>query len=597
MHRWICCLSMAFAIVLSAHVSAVIAAEADDAFVKLYTEMWEFALNEDPLFATSVGDHRANDELPAVSLADSERRNAQDRAFQKQLAAIDRAALSPTNQVNYNILARQLREDIAEYEFLSHLTPISNRSGFHIEFPELRRDVPLVTVQDFENYIARLRVFDSYAAGYIELLRAGIAAERTLPAVILRGYEPTIESHIVDDPTRSLLYEPLVDLPATVPESEHERLRNAAQDAIRDGVVAGYRRFRDFMRDEYVPSARGSIGASALPDGRDFYRHRVKKFTTLDITPEEVHQTGLAEVARIRGEMQEIMRQVEFDGNFSAFVEYLRTEPKFYAETPEGLMKEAAVILKRIDGKLPELFGRLPRMPYGLREIPAYIAPRTTSAYYQPPAGDGTRAGFYNLNTFNLKSRPLYALESLSLHEAVPGHHLQIALQQELEDLPNFRRFGGATAFVEGWALYAERLGLECGFYTDPYSDFGRLSMEMWRACRLVVDTGMHYLGWTREQAIEFMAANSAESMHNIEAEIDRYIGWPGQALAYKIGELKIRELRARAEAELGEQFDVRAFHDAVLGGGSVPLDVLQQQIEAWIAEGKGSVASGIDQQ
>jgi uncharacterized protein (DUF885 family) len=596
MHRWFCCLGVAIAAVLSAHANAAVADEADDAFVKLYTDMWEYALNEDPLFATSVGDHRANDKLPLVSLADSARRNAQDRTFQQRLEAIDRNALSPTNQVNYDILARQLREDIAEFQFQSHLTPISNRSGFHIEFPELRRDVPLVTVRDFESYIARLRAFDAYAAGYIELLRAGIAAERTLPAVILRGYEPTIETHIVDDPKRSLLYEPLVDLPPTVPESEHERLRDAAQAAIRSGVVAGYRRFRDFMRDEYVPSARGSIGASALPDGRDFYRHRVRKYTTLDITPEEVHKTGLAEVARIRAEMQEIMRQVEFDGDFAEFVEYLRNEPKFYAETPEGLMKEAALILKRIDGKLPELFGRLPRMPYGLREIPAYIAPRTTSAYYQPPTGDGTRAGFYNLNTFNLKSRPLYALESLSLHEAVPGHHLQIALQQELEDLPNFRRFGGATAFVEGWALYAERLGLECGFYTDPYSDFGRLSMEMWRACRLVVDTGMHYLGWTREQAIEFMAANSAESIHNIEAEIDRYIGWPGQALAYKIGELKIRELRARAEAELGEKFDVRAFHDAVLGGGSVPLDVLEQQIEAWIAEVQGSVASGIDQ-
>jgi uncharacterized protein (DUF885 family) len=596
MHRWFCCLGVAIAAVLSAHANAAVADEADDAFVKLYTDMWEYALNEDPLFATSVGDHRANDKLPLVSLADSARRNAQDRTFQQRLEAIDRNALSPTNQVNYDILARQLREDIAEFQFQSHLTPISNRSGFHIEFPELRRDVPLITVRDFENYIARLRAFDAYAAGYIELLRAGIAAERTLPAVILRGYEPTIETHIVDDPKRSLLYEPLVDLPPTVPESEHERLRDAAQAAIRSGVVAGYRRFRDFMRDEYVPSARGSIGASALPDGRDFYRHRVRKYTTLDITPEEVHKTGLAEVARIRAEMQEIMRQVEFDGDFAEFVEYLRNEPKFYAETPEGLMKEAALILKRIDGKLPELFGRLPRMPYGLREIPAYIAPRTTSAYYQPPTGDGTRAGFYNLNTFNLKSRPLYALESLSLHEAVPGHHLQIALQQELEDLPNFRRFGGATAFVEGWALYAERLGLECGFYTDPYSDFGRLSMEMWRACRLVVDTGMHYLGWTREQAVEFMAANSAESIHNIEAEIDRYIGWPGQALAYKIGELKIRELRARAEAELGEKFDVRAFHDAVLGGGSVPLDVLEQQIEAWIAEVQGSVASGIDQ-
>ncbi|HEX6960359.1 MAG TPA: DUF885 domain-containing protein [Lacipirellula sp.] len=561
--------------------------DAERKFTQLVDEIWEWTIRENPLYATSVGDHRFNDKLPKVSLADSVRRHEQDLEFQQRLKEIHRDELPREQQVNYDILARQLREDIAEFKFQTHLIPISNRSGFHIEFPELRREAPLATTEDFEKYIARLRAFDEYAAGQIELLRAGIEAEKTLPEVILRGWEPVVEAHIVDDPERSLLYEPLAELPPTVPESEHERLRKEARVAIADGVVAGYREFRDFMRDEYLPRARGSIGASALPDGRDFYRFRVRRFTTLDLTPEEVHQLGLSEVKRIRSEMEQIIQRVEFDGDFAAFVEHLRTDPKFYAETPEELLKECSYILKRMDGELPLLFGRLPRMPYGLRPVPDYIAPRTSAAYYQPPTGDGTRAGFFNLNTYNLKSRPLYSLEALALHEAVPGHHLQLALQQERKGLPNFRRFAGATAFVEGWALYAERLGLESGFYTDPYSDFGRLAMEMWRACRLVVDTGMHWYDWSRPKAIAFMEENSAESIHNIESEIDRYIGWPGQALAYKIGELKIRELRALAEEELGERFDIRAFHDRVLAGGAVPLDVLEASVKEWIAQQK----------
>jgi uncharacterized protein (DUF885 family) len=558
----------------------------------LIDAMWEYRVAEDPLFATSVGDHRFNDRLPKVSLADSQRRHEQDRAFRDELRAIDRAALDAADQVNYDILARQLDEDVAEYEFQSHLTPITHRSGFHVEFPELRREVPLATVEDFENYVARLRAFDDYAAGHIELLRAGIAAERTLPAAILQGYQPMIDAHVVDDPERSLMYEPLKSLPPTVPAAEHDRLREAARAAIREGVVPGYRRFQAFMRDEYAPRARGSISASALPEGREFYRHRIRRFTTLDTTPDEVHQRGLAEVQRIRAEMEAIMRKVEFDGDYAAFVEHLRTDPKFYAETPEGLLKEASFILKKMDGELPKLFGRLPRMPYGLRPVPDYVAPRTTSAYYQRPTGDGTRAGFFNLNTHNLKARPLFALEALALHEAVPGHHLQLAIQQELEDLPNFRRFSDCTAFIEGWALYSERLGLETGFYADPYSDFGRLSMEMWRACRLVVDTGIHYFDWPRPKAIEFMRENSAQSLHNIEAEVDRYIGWPGQAVAYKTGELKIRELRARAEEALGERFDVRAFHDVVLGGGAVPLDILDAQVQAWIESQQSPAAA-----
>ncbi len=368
-----------------------------------------------------------------------------------------------------------------------------------------------------------------------------------------------------------------------MPESEQTPLQAEAAKAIAESVVPGYREFYEFLKKEYVPAARGTIGAAGLPNGREFYRHRVRKYTTLDVTPEQVHQTGLAEVARIRKEMDEVVKRAGFQGTREQFVEHLRSDPKFYPKTPEELMEKVAFALKKADGKLPELFGTLPRMPYGIRPVPDFIAPQTTTAYYMQPAGDGTRAGFYYVNTYDLKSRPLYEVEALSLHEAVPGHHLQIALQQELGELAPFRRFAGVTAFIEGWGLYAEKLGQEMDFYQDPYSDFGRLSYEMWRACRLVVDTGMHALGWTRQQAIDFMAANTALSQHNIVAEVDRYISWPGQAVAYKMGELKIRELRARAEEELGDRFNIRKFHDVVLGSGAVPLDVLEAQVNDYI--------------
>lgn len=560
----------------------------------LLADSWESDMNESPLFATAVGDHRANDKLDRVTLADEARRAERDRDFLARWEAIPRDELTGMDRVNYDIFGRGLREAIAEREFATYLMPINNRGGFHVSFPELRREVPLVTTKDYENYIARLAAFRQYARDHIELMREGIRRGLTQPAVIMEGYEESLTPHLVDDAEKSLLFEPLHELPETVPASEHERLRDAARAAIRDSVVPGYREFLEFMQREYMPNARGTIAAAALPNGRDFYRHRVRKFTTLDdLTPDEVHARGLAEVKRIRAEMEQIIKQVEFQGSFAEFVEYLRTDPKFYAQTPEELLEKASYILKRADGELPNLFGRLPRMPYGIRPVPDYIAPKTTAAYYTPPSGDGTVAGFYNLNTFNLPSRELYTLESLSLHEAVPGHHLQIALQQEIEELPLFRRFGGSTAFVEGWALYSERLGHDMGFYTDPYSDFGRLTMEMWRACRLVVDTGIHYLGWTREEAIGFMQQHSAMSLHNIRAEVDRYIGWPGQALAYKTGELKIRELRTMAERELGEKFDIRAFHDVVLGSGAVPLAVLEEQVKEWLDQVKQEQSDG----
>lgn len=559
----------------------------DEQFSALVDELWQFDLIEDSLFATSVGEHRYNDQLPKVSIADSERQNLKRQKIFARLEALDHAKLSDRERINYKILLRQLSDNLTEFEYQSHLIPISQRSGFHISFPELPKDVPLKTISDYENYVARLRAFNEYTDGHIELLRAGIAAGQTLPVVVLDGWEKAIDAQIVALPKQSLLYEPCEKFPDVISVGEQGRLRTEINAAIMEIVVPAYRRFRIFMAEEYVPQARGSLGASALPRGRDFYRHRVRKFTTLNITPEEVHQLGLAEVKRIRGEMDEIIRRVEFDGDFAAFTKFLREDPQFYADSEEELLKEVAFALKAMDGKLPTLFGKLPRMPYGLKPVPSYIAPRTTAAYYQRPSGDGTKAGFFNMNTYNLKNRPLYTVEALSFHEAVPGHHLQIALQQEIESLPNFRRYSGFTAFVEGWALYSERLGLEVGFYEDPYSDFGRLTMEIWRACRLVVDTGLHYFGWTREQAIAYMTDNSALSEHNIRAEVDRYISWPGQALAYKMGELKIRELRKLAEMELGERFEIRDFHDMILGSGAVPLDVLEANTRAWIDQQK----------
>jgi uncharacterized protein (DUF885 family) len=552
-------------------------------FARLLEDSWNFDVEENPLFATSLGDTRFNDRLPRETPSDHARRIEKRREFLRRLEQIPRLELSSSERLNYDIFGRQLRDDIAEFEHGANLQPITGRSGFHISFPDLPREAPLRSVKDYENYFARLRAFPTYVDDHIALMREGLRRGLVLPAIVLEGYRDSITPHIVDDPTKSLFYSPLHKWPAAIGEPERKRLESEARRAITEGVAAGYRRFLEFMEKEYAPAARSSIGASALPGGREFYRHRVRLFTTTDMTPDEVHAVGLSEVRRIREEMEAIVRKVKFQGDFAAFLQFLRTDPRFYATSPEQLQKEVALILKRMDGELPRLFLKLPRTPYGLRVIPDYIAPRTTSAYYQPPSADGRIAGYYYLNTFNLKSRPLYEMEALSLHEAVPGHHLQIALQQELEGLPKFRRFTSFTAFVEGWALYSERLGLELGFYQDPYSDFGRLTFEMWRACRLVVDTGMHHLGWTRERAIAFMSENTALAEHNIRAEIDRYIGWPGQALGYKIGELKIRELRAFAEKKLGDRFDIREFHDVVLRDGAVPLDVLEASVRAWV--------------
>lgn len=551
---------------------------------QLLDRVWDFEVAESPMLATNVGDERGQNRLSDDSVDAITRRARSRKRFLKELMTIDTDSLPSTQKIDHELLRLRLEGQLADFSFQTHLMPINNREGFHISFPELPHVMNPKSKKDFRNYVARLRDFTRYCEQQITLLRGGIAAGLTQPAIIMRDSVGQAESHVVDDPSESLLFKNIEEeAREALGQETWNPIADEIRDAIRADVVPAYRKFATFLKEEYLPACRGPIGADAMPSGREFYRDRVRRFTTIEVSPEELHATGLKENARIRKEMNAIREAVNFDGDLPDFLAHLRTDPKFYPETPEELMKEVALILKKADGRLPQLFGRLPRIPYGIREIPAYVAPQTTSAYYWPPATDGTRGGFYYVNTYNLSSRPLYQLESLSLHEAVPGHHLQLALQAELTDLHPISRESNLTAFIEGWALYSERLGKEIGFYKDPYQDFGRLSMEAWRASRLVVDTGIHSMGWSRQKAIDYMRENTALSEHNVVAEIDRYIGWPGQALAYKTGELAISRIRKEAEERLGDKFDIRRFHDRVLEAGSIPLPLLESRVDEWI--------------
>lgn len=551
----------------------------------LLDQVWEDEIEQSPMLATNIGDPRFQDRLADVSLSAIAEQSERRRGFLKQLQAIPIESLDDLVQVDHVLLRSRLEQQIADYRFKTHLMPITNRSGFHIEFPELADQMNPKTVLDFDNYVARLNQFGRYTDQHIDLLRAGVEAGLTQPSVIMRDSVKQVEAHIVDDPAESLLLTSVKkEVRSRLGDKQWQTIESKIIDAIESSVIPAFVRLKSFLESEYLPGCRGSIGASAVADGRDFYRDRIRRFTTLDVTPEQLHETGKRENARIRNEMNAIREKVGFHEELPAFLNHLRTDPKFYPKTADELMSAAALILKTADGRLPDVFGKLPRIPYGLEEIPGHVAPQTTSAYYRQPSTDGKRGGMYFLNTYNLASRPLYQLESLSLHEAVPGHHLQLALQAELTTLHPISRESSVTAFIEGWALYSERLGLEMGFFTDPYQDFGRLSMEAWRASRLVVDTGIHYFGWTRKQAIDYMTQNTALSPHNIVAEVDRYIGWPGQALAYKVGELEITRLRRNAEEKLGDKFDLRAFHDQVLAVGAIPLPLLEERVNRWIA-------------
>ncbi len=544
---------------------------------------WRFELEQSPFLASDHGVREADGRFPEEGPVVRERRTAAEHQFDKELNGLDLTGLDEQEKLDVELLSRELSNRLDDFRLGGAMMPISQRDGPQIWMPTIADRMTLVRPKDFRNYLRRLEGIPAYIEGTIALMEMGVERGYLAPLVTQDGVLDQFDQHLVSDLGKSRFYAPFEVFPPSVPAAEHDALRTDARAVIEGQVLPAFRRLREYLAEEYIPVCRPSIGALDLPNGDIYYQHQVQVFTTTFLTPSDIHQLGKEEVARIRAAMEARIAEIGFEGDFAAFVEHLRKDPIFYHDSAEELLRGYRDICKRVDAELPRFFGRLPRAPYGVKEIPAYEAPRATTAYYQPAPPDGARPGWFYANTYGLRSRPKYEMVALALHEAVPGHHLQIALANELEGRPEFRKTMGFTAFVEGWALYAESLGTEMGLYTDPYSDFGRLSYEMWRALRLVVDTGIHQLGWPREEAIEFMAANSALSRENIEAEVDRYISWPGQALAYKVGELRIRDLRRRAEKAHGEDFDLRAFHDHLLSAGALPLDVLERRMQEWI--------------
>ena len=590
-HRLLPC-GLTAAIVIATMSCSPASDSEHERLMDLFDREWDNRLNEDPMFATSVGDLRGNHLLTSVTPADLARRYEQDQAFLAELSSFRREDLSPSDRINAAMFERQLDARIKDYELGAWQIPLNADSGFHINFSRIHRRVPLLSVSQYDDLISRLRAWPVLVEQQIANMRAGLESGMKLPAVVLEGYDSTYDAHVVEDPSESVFFEAFERFPPNIPPQEQQRIRQAGVAAIVEAVVPGYAAFSKFMKEEYIPNGTESIGASELPNGEAYYDHQVKFFTTLDITADEVHEIGLQEVERIRAEMDAILAELEWSGDFASFLEFLRTDSQFYVETPEDLLKEAAYIAKQADGKLPAFFGTLPRRPYTVEPVPDHMAPKYTAGRYVGPPEGSVEPGIYWVNTYDLEVRPLYNLTALTLHEAVPGHHLQNALAREQEGLPNFRRYDYISAFGEGWGLYSELLGEEMGMYKDPYSRFGRLTYEMWRACRLVVDTGMHAKGWTRQQGLDYLAENTALPLHEIRTEIDRYISWPGQALAYKMGELTIRRLRGTAQSALGPAFDPRRFHDALLLNGSVPLPVLEQQVGAYIAATRNALAS-----
>lgn len=565
--------------------TAGFAATPSEALHKLLAEEWEWQLRDNPEWATTLGDKRYDDRLTDRSAAAWAKRREHNRETLQRIEAIDRAALGEADKLNYDLFLLQTRTAVDGDRFPHEVVPVNQMGGTHMILGELAQQMPRDTVKDHDNFLARLRAFPKAADETIALLREGLRKGVTPPRAILSEVGGLIANQIVEDPAKSPVYElGFTNFRASIPAAEQERLRTSALHLLRNDVIPAMRKLHEFWAEEYSPKTRTTLAWTEVPQGKDWYAWAVRMQTTTDKTPDEIHALGLSEVKRIRGEMERVKQQAGFNGTLEEFFTFLRTDPRFYYNTREELLVAYRDISKRIDPELTRAFGRIPRLPYGVVPIPAYSEKTNTTAYYNAGSPEAHRPGYYYVNLYDLKSRPKWEMEALSLHEAVPGHHFQIALAQELEDLPKFRRNGSFTAFVEGWGLYAESLGPELGMYTDPYSKFGQLTYEMWRAVRLVVDTGMHAKGWTRQQAIDYFVGNSSKPLHDIEVEIDRYLAWPGQALAYKLGELKMKELRAKAERAHGEKFDVRAFHDTLLGAGPLPLTILETRMNAWIA-------------
>lgn len=505
------------------------------------------------------------------------------KARLEELKEVNPESLSETEKISRELLRFKLQEQVDFYEYEAYLNPLLSDAGFHVSLPYHVRD--LNNYEQVKSYLNKLKAIPGYVDQHLRLLKEGLEKGITQPRVIFEGYEATYNDQIVEDPRESYYFSPLKDLPRQLSDRQRDSVLRAGEAIIAEEVVPQFERIKQFFETEYLPRTRTEIGVSDIPNGREYYQNRVEYYTTLDMTADEVHQIGLDEVARINKEMNNILDGLDFDGSFDEFIEFLRTDEQFYASTGEELLKEARNIAKKIDAELPKFFNLLPRRPYGVAPVPDAIAPKYTTGRYIGPSNE-TQPGFYWVNTYDLPSRPLYVLPSLTAHEAVPGHHLQNALNKELgDDFPKFRRNMYLSAYGEGWGLYSEFLAEEMGIYTTPYEMFGKLTYEQWRACRLVVDTGMHVKGWTREQAVEFLMSNTALSLHEINTEIDRYISWPGQAVSYKIGELKIRELREKTEAALGPDFDIRDFHEVVLGEGVVTLSILEERVNNYIEE------------
>ncbi|MFQ5424998.1 MAG: DUF885 family protein [Phycisphaerae bacterium] len=546
---------------------------------KLFHDYWEHRLRNSPERATYLGDHRYDDRLSrydeASRLADIEAH----KTFRRRLAAIPAARLSPADALNAELFARVLRERIELAEFPEHLMPIKQQDAPQITLGMIQQTHPFKTPRDCANYAARLDAFPRQVDEVIAQMREGLRRGVVRSKITIEQSLPQIDVLIVDDPVDCELYAPAKSFTASQGGDEmKQRVREAAHTAI-----GGLRRLRAFLKDTYLPACRETVGYGLLPDGKRWYRRLARHHTTTSLTPEAIHQLGLDELKHIHAGMRKVMAEVEFTGDLGAFIDALRNDPAQHNKTAAEIMRRHAANLRRSDAHLPELFGVLPKTPYELKEMEPFRAPAAPAAYYYNAPDDGSRPAYFYVNTYRPETRPIYTMEALAYHEAMPGHHLQLGLAQEKKGWPDFRRFEGITAFIEGWALYAERLGYELGGYRDPYARFGQLTYDAWRASRLVVDTGIHYFGWSRDRAIAFMKANTALSDQNIRSEIDRYIAWPGQALAYKVGQLEILKLRRRAERTLADRFDVRAFHDALLAEGSLPLSTLRTRMIAWI--------------
>lgn len=554
-------------------------------FIELY---FEYVLLEAPEMATFMGLPTGHDRWSDQSLESQARAEADLLKARDILKSIDREPLQGQDRLNYDLLTDMIGQQVASTQFDGKYLPVNQMGGVQQDPARMMGMMPRRNVQDFENLLARLQGVPKLIHDNLESLEKGLEKGVTPPKVTLRDVPQQILNQIPEDPWQSPLLRGFANMPESVSAADQERIRTAAHKSFTEEIAPAYKRLHAFMSETYIPQSRESIATKDLPNGEEWYAFRARQSTTTDMTPQEIHDIGLSEVKRIRAEMEKVIAESGFEGSFDEFTEFLRTDPQFYFTDAEELLAAYRDISKRADAELPKLFGVLPRTPYGVVPVPEYAEKSQTTAYYQPGSMEMGRAGNFFANTYALDTRPKWEMEALTLHEAVPGHHLQIALGQELEDMPFFRRMSPYTAYVEGWGLYAESLGEEMGFYKDPYSKFGQLTYEMWRAIRLVVDTGMHTLGWSRQQAIDFFLANTGKQEHDIIVEVDRYIVWPGQALAYKIGELKIKELRALAEKELGEKFDIRAFHDTVLGNGAVPLAVLEIQVREWITSVKG---------